>query len=321
MAWRFEPGERLQNAFRRVATEEIARVRSGLSAADADRNAAIHSARQGFKRLRALTRLAKPQLGADFDTENRRWRDAGRLLSGSRDTTVLLETFDKLISDCGGKVPADGVGRIRTRLAKTRSANGAAENDQVSDALRVLDDAEQAVSKLRWPNSARALTRGIHQSQRRLHRKWKKAHESEEADALHSWRKCVKDQAAQLRLFRKNLPGSLRDRRNDEKQTAEVLGDEHDLWLLGERLGEMTLPLSLEETRDILREEIEKHREKLRSEAFEKGEAFSSDKPSAFAKAIADAWSKASTRKAKKKREKSRKPDGAARVSAIFPAP
>jgi CHAD domain-containing protein len=234
---------------------------------------------------------------------------------------VLLETFDELIADCGGKVPADGVGRIRTRLAKTRTANGAAENDQVSDALRLLDDAEQAVSKLRWPNSARTLTRGIHQSQRRLHRKWKKAHESEEADALHSWRKCVKDQAAQLRLFRKNLPGGLRDRRNEEKQTAEVLGNEHDLWLLGERLGVMTLPQSLENTRDILREEIEKHREKLRREAFEMGEAFSSDKPSAFAKSIADAWSKASKRKARKKRGKSRKPDSVARVSAISPAP
>ena len=95
MTWRFEPGEGLQNAFRRVAAEEIARVRSSLGAPDADRNAVIHEARQGFKRLRGLTRLAKPQLGADFDAENRRWRDAGRLLSGSRDITVLLETFDK----------------------------------------------------------------------------------------------------------------------------------------------------------------------------------------------------------------------------------
>ena len=56
MAWRFEPGEDLKKAFRRVAEEEIASVRAGL-AGEADRASAIHEARQGFKRLRALAGL------------------------------------------------------------------------------------------------------------------------------------------------------------------------------------------------------------------------------------------------------------------------
>ena len=94
MTWRFEPGEPLSDAFRRVAGEEVARIRSGL-ADDIDHAKAVHQARQGFKRLRALTRLGKPALGSAFDEENRRWRDAGRLLAGSRDNTVLLQSFDR----------------------------------------------------------------------------------------------------------------------------------------------------------------------------------------------------------------------------------
>jgi CHAD domain-containing protein len=320
MAWRFEPAEGLQRAFRRTALEEIARVRDSLRTADDDRNGAIHSARQGFKRLRALMRLAKPQLGADFDAENRRWRDAGRLLSGSRDTTVLLQTFDTLIADCGGKVSADSVGRLRSRVAKSGAANGDAhEDEQVDGALCVLDDAERAVAKLRWPNTARALKRGLKQCQRRLRRKWKKARETGEADALHAWRKCVKDQAAQLRLFRRALNSGLRDRRNDEKQTAELLGAEHDLWLLRERLGEMTLPQALAGTRDILREEIEAHRDRLRREAFEKGKPFSSERPKAFAAAVGGAWMKASKRKPTKRAKQGRANNAAQKT--ISPAP
>jgi len=321
MAWRFEPGEGLEDAFRRVAVEEIARVRSSLGAPDADRNAAIHEARQGFKRLRGLTRLAKPRLGADFDAENRRWRDAGRLLSGSRDITVLLETFDKLAANGGAKLSASSVGRLRSRIAAT-GANGAAENsDQMQDALRLLSDAEQAVVRLRWPSSMRMLVRGLHKSQARLRRKWKKARETGEADALHSWRKCVKDQAAQLRLFRRVVNNGLRERRNEEKQAAEILGNEHDLWLLGERLAEMSLPQRLAQTRDQLRNEIEKHRDKLRREAFEKGEEFSSEKPKSFAGDIGAAWVKASKRKARKNRSKIRRAAGAARSGPTSPAP
>jgi CHAD domain-containing protein len=321
MTWRFEPGERLQNEFHRVAAEEIARVRTGLGDPGADKNAAIHSARQGFKRLRALTRLGKTQLDADFEAENRRWRDAGRLLSGSRDTTVLLETFDKLVADGGAKLSPGDTARLRSRLAATGAPNGVAEqNDHMQEALQLLDDAEQRVASLHWPSSTRALVRGLHKGQARLRRKWRKAHETGAADALHSWRKCVKDQAAQLRLFRRVVHNGLRDRRNEEKQAAEILGEEHDLWLLGDRLAGITLPQGAARTRDMLRDEIEKQRDKLRREAFKKGETFSSEKPKSFARAIGEAWGKASKRKAGKKR-KARRANGATRVSAISPAP
>ena len=71
----------------------------------------------------------------------------------------------------------------------------------------------------------------------------------------------------------------------------------------------------------MLREEIGKHRDKLRREAFEKGETFSSEKPKSFAKAIGEAWVKASKRKVRKKRGKARRANGAARASATSPAP
>src|SRR5262245_12654105 len=210
MAWRFEPGEGLRKAFRRVSEEEIAKVRTGLAGPAAERDKAIHEARQAFKRLRALVRLAKPPLGSDFAAENRRWRDAGRLLSGSRDTTVLLQSFVKLLSDCAGKLRAPSVKGLRARIAKTKVGNGSDDiEEKLRQVLPLLDEAEASVADLDWPNSRGALLHGFHRAQKRLRRDWKKACKEPLPDALHSWRKRVKDQAAQLRLFRRVVPPAL----------------------------------------------------------------------------------------------------------------
>jgi CHAD domain-containing protein len=318
MTWRFEPGEGLRAAFRRVSAEEIAKVRSGLTAPEVDRDKAIHEARQAFKRLRALVRLAKPPLGADFAGENRRWRDAGRLLSGSRDTTVLLQCFDRLVADRGADLPADQVERLRARIAGKGAGNGATDVDEnVRQVLVLLDDAEASVAELDWPNSKAALLHGFHRGQKRLRRDWKEACKESAPDALHSWRKRVKDQAAQLRLFRLVTPGGFRARCNDEKETAELLGDEHDLWLLSERLRAESMPGDLSGIRDLLLEEIEQRRSTLRRQAFKKGEAFSAQKAKAFAGSIGTAWDKASKRKIRTRRRK--RANGSAEAEAISP--
>lgn len=304
MAWGFEPGEKLSEAFRRVALEEIAKVREGLSDWERDRDTAIHEARQGFKRLRALVRLAKPQLGVKFDTENRRWRDAGRLLSGSRDIAVLQQTYDTLVAKCGIDLAADRIRRLRSRVA----ANGAVPSpDDVAENIRrvfdLLDDAELAANRLPWPDSTGALRKGLHKCQARLKKNWRRARETLEADALHSWRKCVKDQAAQLRLLRRALPQGLRVRRNDEKEMGELLGEEHDLWLLAQRLQDRPVPRDLAAIRGLLLREIEKRRTSLRRRAFKKGDALSAEKGTAFASAIGTAWDKASRRKSRARRK------------------
>jgi CHAD domain-containing protein len=305
MTWRFEPGEGLRKAFRRVSAEEIGNVRAGLRGPEADRDKAIHEARQGFKRLRALVRLAKPPLGSDFAAENRRWRDAGRLLSGSRDTTVLLQCFDRLAGDGGAGLPAASARRLRSRIAATGARNGANDiEEKLRQVLVLLDDAEASVAELEWPNSKRALLHGFHRAQKRLRRDWKEACGDPQPEALHSWRKRVKDQAAQLRLFRRIMPPAFRGRIADEKEAAELLGNEHDLWLLSRCLRSFRLSADLAGLRDGLLDEIERRRSALREKAFRKGEAFSAEKAKTFAGAIGTGWDKASRRKARKRRAK-----------------
>jgi len=319
MAWRFEPGEGIRNAFRRVSAEEIARVRVALSGPEAERDDAVHESRQAFKRLRALVRLAKPPLGSDFAAEDRRWRDAGRLLSGSRDTTVLLQSFDKLVASRGSDLPARAIERVRSGIAGARARNGAAHMDEnLRQVLLLLDEAETSVAALDWPNSRRALLHGFHRGQKRLRRDWKLAHKHEAPEMLHSWRKRVKDQAAQLRLFRRVVPPGFRERIGAEKETAELLGDEHDLWLLAEHLRAETLPSDAAAARDLLLDEIERRRTALRKQAFERGREFSSQKEDEFSRLIGKAWDKASRSRARKGAGKARG-NGATRPGLTSP--
>ncbi|MGH6922377.1 MAG: CHAD domain-containing protein [Propylenella sp.] len=303
MAWRFEPAERLADAFRRVASEEIGKVRAGLSDPERDRATAIHEARQGFKRLRALLRLAKPSLGDAFREENRLWREAGLQLAGSRDHTVLMESFEKIVDGCKAGLPSDGVRRLRSYLAaRRRGSAGSDGEDRVEAVLALLDDAERRLATLDWPDDEKALAKGLKRSQARLRKTWIKARKTDAEKVLHNWRKRVKDQSAQLRLFRRLVPSALRSRHSDEKKTAELLGEEHDLWMLAERLTAGPVPAQAASACKALLGEIGDRRKALRTEALKLGKAFSSQSARSFAREVTAAWEKAASRAAAKER-------------------
>jgi CHAD domain-containing protein len=307
MAWRFEGGEDLSEAFRRVAEEEIARVRAGFDAGEGNRARAIHAARQGFKRLRALARLARPTLGSRYAAENRRWRDAGRLLSGSRDRTVLEECFDTLVADDGIDLPTRTIETLKKCVLADSPAPSSAETEaSVEQVLEVLDAV--ADIGLAWPRSSSDLRHGLRKSQAQLRKAWKAACRDGSPDALHNWRKRVKDQSAQLRLFRSIVPEALLELRSAAKETAEHLGEEHDLWLLSERLSDMSVPKTVAKARAKLLSVIKERRTDLRRKAFERGEGFSSRSAKAFAREVSDAWDEASKRAGKKSRR--RRPGG-----------
>jgi len=285
MTWRFEPGEPLAAAFARVAAEEIEIVRKKLRRRGRDPGAAIHAARQSFKRIRALLRLARPTLGEDFSAENRRYRDAGRLLAGSREAIVLAETFDKMAADCSETLSPKDAGLLRAHCIAEVHANGKADIDRrVAQVLAVVDEGEARLSELHWPADSKELFQGLRASQTHLRSWYDKAVGTNSAGALHEWRKRVKDQSAQLRLLRELMPLAYRRMRDQEAKVAELLGLEHDLWMLKRALGAAKVPRKTVPARDALAQEIRTQRHALREQALNSGRKFSSVSPKDFAR-------------------------------------
>ncbi len=289
MAARFEPGEALRKAFARAAAEEVAAVRQALSGED-DPETAVHRARRAIKRLRALLRLARPALGGGFKKASSRWRDAGRLLAGGRDAAVVPGTYDK-VAEASGGLPAKQVSAIRQKL------NGGAvqgsldrENGAVAEAV---ERAGKSMDKLRWPRTGGDLFEGFLRTQRRLQERRKSARADPHSENLHEWRKRLKDDAAQAGLLRAVLPEALALRREEGKQVAEILGEEHDLAMLQGRLGELTAPRGTKQTRDRLVRAIAEKRAELSRVALARGEALARPKPKAFAREIVACWASA----------------------------
>jgi hypothetical protein len=136
--YRLQPGEGTSEGVRRIAR---------------DIGKAVHEARKAFKRLRALLRLARDELGDEvYQRENTVFRDAGRELSGVRDAAVLVETFDDVVARYGDGLPDDAFAGLREALAaEARSAHDCIEGDQgaIDDVVVTINAARDRVAA--WP--------------------------------------------------------------------------------------------------------------------------------------------------------------------------
>src|ERR687894_2726162 len=97
-SFRLEPGEPIPDGIRRVARGRIDHAVDELRGeTDSTREDAVHETRKDMKKLRALLRLVRGELGErTFARENACYRDAARELAGVRDPDVMLETLGAL---------------------------------------------------------------------------------------------------------------------------------------------------------------------------------------------------------------------------------
>lgn len=111
MAYRLKNKESIGAEIKRIAQEQTDKAieqlteeiksdnidSSSNAAAVNERQEAIHDVRKRIKKIRAVVRLVRDELGKEvYKRENECFRDAGRGLSEVRDAQVLLETFNKL---------------------------------------------------------------------------------------------------------------------------------------------------------------------------------------------------------------------------------
>ena len=281
-AYRLDEGEPLPEGIRRVGRGRIDHAIDELRGkTDSTPEEAVHEARKDMKKLRALLRLARGELGKEtFSRENACFRDAARELAGTRDSDVMLETLGAL------ELPP-GVGfDLRKAIEVERRQNGAGERvGAARDAVAILKEARKRVDD--WPlqrNSFDALAGGVDRAYRRGRRALKSARREPSVEALHEWRKRVKDLWYHHTLLRALWPPVMAAIGDEAHELSDRLGDDHDLAVLAGWVSENA------QAGPDLFEAVERRRAKLQAEAFALGARVYAEKPRAFVGRLGRLW-------------------------------
>ena len=245
MAYAFDPAEApVAGAVRRIARERVDASLALFDDADVAEAKRIHELRKNIKKLRGLVRLVRPVFPSDA-AENDAMGVAGRRIGHLRDADVREAGLAALArrarlpkADRAALAAAFGAGLSRPDPAEAEAA--------LLDHLAALRDLRLRIED--WRIEAEgfaAFAPGLERVLLRGRRAMKEARKHPEGEAVHTWRKRVKDHWYHARLLTPVWPALMKPWATAVGELGELLGEARDLALLAqalEPLAEAKLP-------------------------------------------------------------------------------
>jgi CHAD domain-containing protein len=311
--------ERTADGFKRIALGQLDLAIELLQGEEAvPGEQAVHETRKALKRLRALIRLLREDLGEQtFARENTVLRDAARRLAGARDAEVILGTLDELLRHSGKLARRPGVRKLRRQLTAERDRAAKLALGDTATHTAVLGELNRARDRVaewnlagptgEWsllgplniglaashPTGPHAAgiemmepgLRHIYRQGRDRLRRAAGAKKGKRARALHQWRKRVKDLRHAAELL------GLAQLARHAGALGDVLGEEHDLTLLAARVDASHGPLAgskraRRRTRKALLKLIARRRKRLRKQALREGQHLYRRSPQRFSQRV-----------------------------------
>ena len=296
MAFQFEPGESVAKCVRRLVHAQIDKAMVGLTGrGGAGPEEVVHDARKRFKRVRALLRLAGSGLGRRLaDSEDARFRDAGRPLSEVRDATVLVETLDRLIERSGEQGRSEAIGRAHEALLR-RKRNVCRrvldEGDALAQVVRAMKKARRDLDPWEFSGGGwNVLGRGLRRIYGGGFRAFHEASEAPTDEGLHEWRKRVKDLWYVMDILKPVRPGYTVCRGQQAHTLADLLGDDHDLAVLRQVLSTSGDGPCDSASVEVILPLIDGRRAELQRDAFDLGPALYGERPKVFVARLRAYW-------------------------------
>jgi CHAD domain-containing protein len=272
-----------------------------LGRATRDREVAIHEARKDLKKLRSLLRLVREPLGRElYRSENDRFRDAGRLLSGIRDARVRRETLLSLSERFPGEL-GEGTKAVLTRALSADPADSHSDEGQDSLARAAIEIEAGRAAIERWKlddDGWNLIEDGLARSYGRGRARLADVDANPSDRNVHEWRKRVKDLWYHLRVLVAIWPEILEPAADQAHELSDLLGDHHDLSVLREHVALRVVRdqaarggdgVGIEDLR-ALANLITRRQDELLARAMPLGKRLYAEKPNAFRKRLASYW-------------------------------
>jgi CHAD domain-containing protein len=241
VAYRLENNETLSFGLKRIVLELIDKSVFNLSKGNGSFNEDIHDTRKNFKKIRTVLRLVRSNLGEEkFRLENSFYRDTSRTLSDLRDSTVLIQTFEKLLKNPEIEMSNFDFSIFRNFLIEKHKTISAAKSKKSVVINSLSTDLILARSRVfDYPLSGdnfkiirKNLQRIFEQGQLMMYAVLSEAVK----EKVHEWRKRVKDLWYSMRILSNLWPEIMSPMVVLLGKLSDTLGDANDLFLLKERI-------------------------------------------------------------------------------------
>ena len=260
---------------------------------DSSREEAIHEARKNVKKLRALLRMVRGEIGDKaYRRENDAFREIGRGLSGVRDADVMIETLDALVERNPKGVPPEVAQGLMQALYAHR--RGLEQDGAAAGSPKAIDGLRAARERVEdWPiahDSFDALEPGLKRTYKRGRDAYRAALADPNTESLHAWRRRVKDHWHHHTILERAWPGVMERFGDEAHALSNLLGDDHDLAVLREWAWEHPQDAGNVPGLEALAEAVGRRRAQLQREALELGARLYAERPSDFAQRLRLYW-------------------------------
>ncbi|MGH8023122.1 MAG: CHAD domain-containing protein [Limisphaerales bacterium] len=237
MGFHFKKRESVTRSARRVCRERLDHALERLGqGAGAD---GVHETRRAIKKLRAVLRLVRAGIGKTaYDEAANALRASAHRLNAMRDAQVRLSALEDVAKRANGAIAPQLLRKLKDALLKNRQMEEQKFGKSADAAKRFLFEARGQLASLKVaPNQWKAVGAGLKKIYRRGRKAWAIAKCQPSPQHFHEWRRRVKDLSNQLRLLRRARPRKVKARMQELDRLADILGDDHDLFMLGQFAG------------------------------------------------------------------------------------
>jgi CHAD domain-containing protein len=298
MSYVLRADERVGPGLRRVSLGQLDHAQRSLRRAqDSETEAlheAVHDARKRFKKIRALLRLVRDEIGPDvYGRENAFYRDAGRRLGPVRDSYVLIVTLDDVLETYAREVEGGAFAATREQLvyAQRDLEQRAMQEGALAQLADWLEGGRAQLSTLPIErHKFEVLRPGLRRVYRRGRKGLWRAYADPTALRFHEWRKRVKYLWYQVRLLNPLWPGLFSAWAEELHLLSERLGAAHDVVQLQARIEDAPELCPDGAQREILLRLLARRRREWEGRARPLGERAYIESPGAFVRRMGGYW-------------------------------
>lgn len=295
MEYRYRIGQDTEQEIKRIVKGRYDASSQAFRDPKTNTDNAIHQMRKNMKKARAAFRLVRPTIGNErYHQENEKARDIARLGADLRESTVRIETLDKLKERFEKEIDDDIYFDLRKKLDQQHE-NLIKEQIMLKNILDpILRNLYAAGGKLETlfcqQNGFDAFRKGLKKVYKRGLKAKNRAQEEASFENHHEWRKRVKYLWYQLRILKNIWPKGLDGYIKELHKLSDYLGDDHDLLDLKDELRGFAEKEKRKKEISYLEDLIHQFSQEKRNQAWPLGNKLYAEKPTDFINRIEQYW-------------------------------